>query len=222
MQLGSHVNSESTKNIGFSWRDVIANMRKQKWEIYEPSLSKMNDPAWKLLYDESPTGIKLDESDEKTLVLTLSHADTVRINAEPGSNASKGSQYFWLSKDCYDFFPPLTIRNRRGTKATYSCIIKLNYVDLDGTTDDCRVTFEAENNLDFRLGTGKLRHTRIAKTGDLATIMRIKESQYELRIFKKDSKQYDDLKKYAIHHIGHQGKRYGYISNEEFQDIIRN
>ena len=55
------------------------------------------------------------------MLLTLSHADTARIQASPGSAAGKGTQYFWLSKDCYDFFPPLTILNHRGTKSTYSC-----------------------------------------------------------------------------------------------------
>lgn len=56
----------------------------------------------------------MDESQEMTMVLKLSHADTARINASPRSNAGKGTQYYWLSKDCYDIFPPLTVRNARG------------------------------------------------------------------------------------------------------------
>lgn len=179
------LNPESTKNIGFSWQDVITNILEQKWEIYAPSLSNKKSAAWKLLYDESLTRIRLDESDETTMVLVLGHADTVRINAAPGSDASRGTQYFWLSKDCYNFFPPLTIRNRRGTKTTYSCVVELNYIDLGSVGKNCKVVFEAENNQDFRLGTGKLRYTKIAKTGDLAAITRIRESQYELRIFRK-------------------------------------
>jgi hypothetical protein len=34
--------------------------------------------------------------------------------ANSGTDAAKGIQYFWLSKDCYDFFPPLTMINERG------------------------------------------------------------------------------------------------------------
>lgn len=153
------------------------------------------------------------------MVLALSHADTARINAKPGSNASKGTQYFWLSKDCYDFFPPLIIRNARGHKATYSCLIRMHYVDLGIIDESCRVTFEAENNLDFRLGTGKLRYTGLAAAGDIATISRVGEMDYELRIYRKNTPQYPLLNNYAINFIGHQGKRYGYIQNTDFNKI---
>src|SRR5260363_332966 len=86
--------------------------------------------AWHVLYDEQAADIVLDDTDEVTIILRLGHSETARINAAPGSNASKGTQYFWLSKDCYDFFPPLTIRNARGHKATYSCLVQMNYVNL--------------------------------------------------------------------------------------------
>ncbi|HEY5869859.1 MAG TPA: restriction endonuclease, partial [Candidatus Tectomicrobia bacterium] len=146
--------------------------------------------------------------------------DTARINADPGTNASKGTQYFWLSKDCYDFFPPLTIRNERGHKATYSCLINLCYIDLDVEDPQCRVTFEAENNLDFRLGTGKLRNTHITQEGDLAAISRISETNYEMRLYRPNSVLYHALMPYTIHFIGHFGKKYGYLSNTEFERII--
>jgi hypothetical protein len=122
---------ESTRTSGFSWSKVTESLDQQKWEFYQPRLSKGEDPGWKLLYDEFAGDIRLEETDEVTMVLTLSHSDTARINAHPGSIESKGTQYFWLSKDCYDFFPPLTIPNARGSKATYSSLVNLYYSDLN-------------------------------------------------------------------------------------------
>lgn len=209
----------TTSQIGFSWSDLMTNILQQRWNFYKPLLTELNAPAWKLLYDEQASDIVIDETEEVTMVLVLSHADTARINAAPGSTASKGSQYFWLSKDCYDFFPALTIRNTRGHKATYSCLVVMSYIDLGVTDDQCRVTFEAENNLDFRLGTGKLRNTKAASAGDLAAISRIGESTYELRIYRQESQKFDDLLPFAINFIGHQGKRYGFIPNTDFDRI---
>jgi len=154
------------------------------------------------------------------MILRLSHSDTVRIQAAPSSVASKGTQYFWLSKDCYDFFPPLTIRNSRGQKATYSCMVQMTYIDLDQIDDQCRITFEAENNLDFRLGTGPLRYSKLVGAGDLAAISRIGETRYELRLYKQGSAEYEALMPTAIHLIGHQGKQYGYMPNAEFAATI--
>jgi hypothetical protein len=209
-------------SINFSWDDLIESFYKQNWAIYKPSLQNMSDPSWKLLYDEFETEILLDNSQEVSMVLILSNADTARIQANKGTKASLGTQYFWLSKSCYDFFPPLTIRNIKGYKATYSTIITLNYIDLGIVDKNTRVTFEAENNLDFRLGTSKLRYTKLVKSGDLAVISRIKEHYYELRLFKKDNHNFDVLRKYAINFIGHRGKKYGYTSNEDIFNIVRN
>jgi len=210
----------STASMKFSWDSLMKNMMAQRWDFYKPTLTKLEAPAWNLLYDEQATDITLDDSDEVTMVLLLSHADTARINAAPGTDADKGTQYFWLSKDCYDFFPPLTIRNERGHKATYSCLINMHYVDLHLEDPECRVTFEAENNLDFRLGTGKLRNTRVVQEGDLAAISRVGDTDYEMRLFRRGSHQYKALSPYAIHFIGHQGKKYGYLSNVEFERLI--
>lgn len=116
------------------------------------------------------------------MLLKLSHSDTARINAARGTTAAKGTH--WLSKDCYDFFPPLTIRNERGHKATYSCLVAMNYIDLGTVDARCRVTFEAENNLDFRLGTGPLRYSGLAGEGDLAAISRVGEGQTPLTNWK--------------------------------------
>ena len=97
--------------------------------------------------------------------------------------------------------------------------MSINYIDLGLIDSECRVTFEAENNLDFRLGTGKLRYTRVAAEGDLAVVSRIGEDVYELRIVRQDSESFSTLNQYAVHFVGHQGKRYGYLSNAELSRI---
>lgn len=210
----------STTAMNFSWQSMMENMLGQKWAFYRPDLSNLTAPAWQLLYDEQSSDIVLNDTDEVTMILRLSHSDTARIQASPGSDAGKGSQYFWLSKDCYDFFPPLTIRNARGQKATYSCLLQMNYIDINQVDYQCRVTFEAENNLDFRLGTGSLRYSGLAGAGDLAAISRIGETSYELRLFRQGSPEYAALIPVAVHMIGHQGKRYGYMPNAEFAAAV--
>jgi hypothetical protein len=206
---------------GFSWPGAINAILNQTWDIHQPSLADLEAPAWRLLYDEYAGDVVLDETEETTLIVLLSHSDTARIQARPGDIAGRGTQYFWLSKDSYGFFPPLTIRNTRGQKATFSCIVQINFVDLNlAEPVPCRVTVEAENNLDFRLGTSPLRYTQLAARSDLAAISRIGEEQYELRIIPAGSARYDELLGYAINYIGHEGKRYGYIDNVEFEQIM--
>jgi hypothetical protein len=211
-----YLKPEITNQINFRWEDVRNSILSQTWEIYNPSLLDLNNPVWRLLYDEYEGRQTLNESQEATLVITLSHADTARINASPGTNAARGTQYFWLSKNGYDFFPPLMIKNARGYKTTYSALINLHYVDLD-IFEETRVTFEAENNYDFRLGTSRYRYTKIAQPGDLAAITRISEYNYQIRIFPQNTQQFRILSPYAITFIGHEGKRYGFISNEQFE-----
>lgn len=210
----------STASMNFSWQGLMDSLLAQRWAYYQPDLADLTAPAWQLLYDEQAADIVLDDTDEVTMLLRLGHSDTARINAAPGSDAGRGTQYFWLSKDCYDFFPPLTIRNARGHKATYSCLVHMNYVDLGQTDDQCRVTFEAENNLDFRLGTGPLRYSRLAVEGDLAAISRVGEASYEVRLYRQGTPEHDALKPHAVHMIGHQGKRYGYMPNSEFAAAV--
>lgn len=170
-------------------------------------------------YDEVHGTTKIDESQEVTMVITLSHSDTARIQAEPGSKAGLGTQYFWLSKGTFDFFPALTIKNTRGTKNTFSCIINMNYIDLN-LVQEARVTFEADNNLDFRLGTGAFRYTKKAKENDLALITRLSEYDYEMRIVSTEDKKYTQLSAYATSYIGNYGKRFGYIANSELFNIL--
>lgn len=211
---------ETTQSMGFSWDDLTSQILSQQWQIFNMTNVDSSSPGWNLLYDEQTRDLTLDETEKVTLIVTLGHADTARIQASPGTTSGKGTQYFWLSKDSYDFFPPLTIRNRRGSKATYSCLINMNYIDINYVDSECRVTFEAENNFDFRLGTGRLRYTKVADNGDIAAITRIGDSDYELRVIKQGTSQFSALDSYAINFIGHRGKRFGYISNEDFGRII--
>lgn len=209
----------STKEMNFSWQSLVDSMFTQKWALHQPTLADLTTPAWQLLYDEQAANIILDDTDEVTMLLKLGHSDTVRINAPAGTTAAKGTQYFWLSKDCYDFFPPLTIRNNHGEKATYSCLVAMKYIDLGIVDSQCRVTFEAENNLDFRLGTGPLRGTGLASIGDLAAISRIGEGSYEMRLYNKNDAKHADLLPYALNFIGSKGKQYGFMPNAEFNTL---
>jgi hypothetical protein len=209
----------TTKEMNFSWEEMAKGILAQPWDRYTPTLADTDTPAWKLLYDEFAGDVTIDESEEATMVLLLGHADTARVQAAPGTDAGKGTQYFWLSKDCYGFFPPLTIRNDRGDKATYSCLVTIHYIDLGRTARETRVTFEAENNLDFRLGTGPLRYTKVAREGDLAAITRVGEAEYEMRIVPQGKPLFIQLRPHAVTFIGHQGKRYGYLDNDEFERL---
>ena len=64
-----------------------------------------------------------------------------------------------------------------------------------------------------------LKNRKIAKKDDLACISRVGEAEYELRIVPKDSINYSNLLAHAISFIGHQGKQYGFIENQEFEDV---
>lgn len=208
---------EKTAQMGFSWDGLLGGLFSQGWDIYRMDRADIpgrRGPGWTLLYDEVHDTVKLDDSQQVSMVVLLSHSDTARIQAPAGSNAAKGTQYFWLSKASFDFFPALTEKNRRGWKNTYSCVINLYYADLDVTRKE-RVTFEADNNLDFRLGTGGYRGTKLADKGDLAVITRRGEYDYEIRIIRRHHPSYSKLLSYATQYIGNFGKRFGYIDNAE-------
>lgn len=113
----------------------------------------------------------------------------------------------------------INLDNTRGTKNTFSCIINMNYIDLN-LVQEARVTFEADNNLDFRLGTGAFRYTKKAKENDLALITRLSEYDYEMRIVSTEDKKYTQLSAYATSYIGNYGKRFGYIANSELFNIL--
>lgn len=96
----------------------------------------------------------------------------------------------------------------------------MNYIDLKYVDEQCRVTFEAENNLDFRLGTEPLLYTRLAIEGDLAAISRVGERHYELRLYRQRSPEYVALLPYVIHMGGGRGKVYGFMSNLDFATVL--
>ena len=217
-----YVDHGTVQSMNFSWSNLVTNILGQGWDIYHLVQSDIGDatnPVWGLLYDEVNATTPITESQKISMVVTLSHSDTARIQANKGSRAGLGTQYFWLSKGSFDFFPALTEKNKRGVKNTYSCMINVSYIDL-GISQKERVTFEADNNLDFRLGTSALRYTKIADKDDLAIITRTAEYDYELRIIKKDSGPYSQLRLYAISFIGNYGKKFGYLSNEKCYEIL--
>lgn len=218
VEMSVLLDRSTARSMGFSWENLMSSILSQSWQLYRPTINDLSAPVWRLLYDEEASKVVLDKTDEVTMILILGHADTVRINAASGTAQARGTQYFWLSRDCYDFFPALTIPNERGVKKTYSCLVEMNFVDL-GQKKEVRVTFEAENNLDFRVGTGALRGTRLARSGDVAAISRIGESSYEMRIFRQDTPMAAKLDSHAVNFVGTQGKRYGFVSNEEFRDF---
>jgi hypothetical protein len=211
---------QSLKEAGFSWDSVVASLRAQAWDFCRPTLDDRAAPAWRLLYDEYERELPLDESEESTLLVLLGHSDTARIQASPGMRAGEGTQYFWLPKDSFGFFPPLTIPNKRGHKRTFSCLIHLHYVDLGIVDEQARVTFEAENNIDFRLGTARLRYTQLARPGDIAALSRIGESEYELRIISAGAPHHGLLLGHMVTFVGHRGKRYGFVDNSVFSELI--
>ncbi|WP_340198556.1 hypothetical protein [Ascidiimonas sp. W6] len=207
---------EHTREMNFTWDNLMGNLLNQRWDYHKPTLDNLEAPAWSLLYDELRREVVIDEDQRSTLIMTLSANDTSRIEGR----VTVGTQYFFLSKYSYDFFPALTILNNRGRKRTYSALIRLHYKDLDIIDDNCRVTFEAENNLDFRLGTGKLMRTGLASEGDIMALSRIGDSEYELRIYRQETDIYTRLREYAINFIGNRGKIYGYIDNNQFERIV--
>lgn len=219
VEMSVLLDEAAVEAIDFTWDGFVHEMLSQNWDYYRPALDARQAPAWRLLYNEFAAGIALDDTEQITMVLRLGHADTARIMADPGTNAGKGSQYFWLSKDSFGFLPPLTILNRRGYKTTYSCDIEVEFIDL-AATHTVRATFEADNNLDFRLGTGPLRYTKLAKVDDLAAITRVGEDRYQLRVYEMGTPTYDALLPHAVTLIGHKGKRYGYLANSEFTSIL--
>lgn len=202
----------------FDWNKLFNGIEGQKLDFYKATLEEDN-PVWDILFDEDRGKSVEEQSLRQTMIMTLSHSDTARIQAEPRTNAAKGTQYFWLSKDSYDFFPPLDLKNSRGVKNAYQTLIEMNYIDLN-LKSEVRVTFEADNNLDFRLGTGELKNTKVADEKDMVAITRKDYKSYEMRIFKKDSKIYNNLLPYATNFIGNQGKRFGYIANDKFKTLI--
>ena len=208
------LDNETLDKMSFSWNELIDNIFQQNWQFYKADLNKKY-PVWQLLYDEKIGALTLDETDQNTLLQTLVPNDTSRITGK----VQKGSLYFFLSKQLFDFFPPLTERNKRGYKSTYSTLIDINFKNIN-VKKEVRITFEADNNLDFRLGVGPLRGTNVAQPGDLFALERISEKEYNLQIFNAKSSEFNNLIPYCVNFIGNRGKKYGMISNDDFKSLI--
>ena len=111
VEAALHLEPEETARMQFSWDGLLKGLFSQGWDIYrleQADIAARRGPGWTLLYDELHDTVKLDDSQLVSMVVLLSHSDTARIQAPPATNAGKGTQYFWLCKDSFDFFPPLT------------------------------------------------------------------------------------------------------------------
>ena len=62
----------------------------------------------------------------------------------------------------------------------------------------------------------------MVKKGDIAEISRRANAIYDLKILKQGSNEFNQLKKYLIHYIGHRGKQFGYIQNTIFDEMLTN
>ncbi|MGA8512862.1 MAG: restriction endonuclease [Thermoplasmata archaeon] len=198
-------------DAGFSWQTWEDRLR-AAFDWHKLSLGDRAAPGWKLTYDEThgrvgaPEDDAAEESASEVLVFTLSKIDVARIQ-DPDY---RGTQYFWLSRYTVGFFPPLVNRNRPGAKKTFSTDVNVDFVNV-GVVQDVSVTFEAYNNLDFRLGTGPLRKTKIAKEGDLAVLQRLGDKNYRLKVLNAKSREALRLLPYLINFIGARGKRYAFV-----------
>lgn len=215
--------SATLSDMDFSWTDLLENIEKQGWQIFDVFRSyDETQPYNNLLYDEekyvkSKTS-ELDIPETEYLITTLSHNDTSRI-----VQRKNGTQYIWLSKNVMGYFPPLLIRNSRGIKKTYSAELELSYPQLNQTGLKGRVTFEADNNLDFRfLTTAKVYGTNVAKENDLAVIKNTGDNNYEVIFVKEGTPEYIALSSYATDYIGNRGKRYGFIEKSTYDTIVKN
>lgn len=71
------VEKEHIQEMNFSWTEFVKSISEQKWDIHQLSVADVvekKDPAWTLLYDEVHGTTKIDESQEVTMVITLSHS----------------------------------------------------------------------------------------------------------------------------------------------------
>lgn len=214
------MDSNTLTDMNFSWNELKSGIDNQNWQTYQLK-SKYDDNASyeDLLYDENKFSsfTKKDELEKEYLITTLSRNDTSRIEGR----VVKGTQYIWLSKNTVGYFPPLLIRNKRGYKKTYSAEFKISYPQLNQWNLNSRVTFEAENNMDFRFLTKKVVYkTKIAYPKDLVVIKRISSNKYNVIFVSSSTKEYVELNAYANRFIGHRGKRYGFISKENYDNIV--
>ena len=224
------LDADLVSGIEFDWFNLVDSMLKQKWQIHEMTEDRHN-PGWNCLFDEVKSGTgEVDLYENKSMVITLSHNDIIRIK-EP---ETVGTQYFFLSKDDMDFFPPLTEKNTRGWKATYKTYINISYPQLEQFIEneahyEASVTFEAGNNLDFRLGTGVLKWKKMPwygkigiGAGDLAIISNNQDETYSIVIIPKEAKEFHKAASmYATKILSKiSDKTVGFIPEEIFKTLV--
>lgn len=220
------LDADLVDEIGFDWGNLVNSILEQNWQKHKMSFD-MNNPGWDCLFNEIKDGTdEVDPYKDKSLVITLSHNDIIRIK-KPEEKV--GTQYFFLSKDDMDFFPPLTVKNSKGWKATYKTFIAVKYPQLKQIHEKASVTFEAGNNLDFRLNTGVLKwkakpwYGKIdVDVGDLAIITRNSDDTYSIVIVPKKAKGFHkSASMYATNYISKQSeKRVGLIPKKTYISLF--
>lgn len=216
---------ELVETIGFSWTDWEASLL-DAFDWHRPDLANIDDPAdpaWKLTFDETggrPVHVPGEEDEEgrrdEILAFSLVHNDVSRI--QDGDNV--GTQYFFLSRYHSHYFPPLQDRTRDDAKTTFSTEVSVEFLDIGETKDDVSVTFEAYNNLDFRLLTTPLKGTGVAGEGDIAVLAREDDASYKLRTLRQGTQEYNRVLPYLINEIGNRGKRFGWVPRSEVAGVL--
>ena len=74
----------ATQAISFRWGQVLDSVFQQRWQFHRPLLADREAPAWKLLYDEFEQDVKLDETEDVTLLMKpiLRHRILLNFQAE--------------------------------------------------------------------------------------------------------------------------------------------
>ena len=80
----------STKELGFSWRELVAQMFDQGWSVSRPMLGH-SSPAWQLLYGESRYELRLYRQSNPVATALVEHA--VHLVGH------QGKRYGFLSND---------------------------------------------------------------------------------------------------------------------------
>jgi hypothetical protein len=221
IEASLYLDGDDLINSGFAWSDACAALESRAtWNVLEPKdLTSPGNPGWKLLFDEdakAPTGGDAWQEEDQVLAMTLSPTDVARI---VGSQKN-GTQYFWLSRFVAGYFPPLTdLPVKLGAKRTFKTTVQVDFLDL-GVIHDCTVTFEAYNNLDFRLLTSPFKGTSKAHADDMMLLRRNKERAYRMRIVPKGTHDYSKLMPYLINPIGIRNKRFGWVPKKLVASLV--
>lgn len=217
------LDKENIEKMNFSWDDLVRGIFRQGWNIQkldQKDRDTKNGPGWKFLYDETKPVSAFEDSNQISMLIHLSRSDTLSIQALPGSPQGLERQYFQLSPDAFAFLPPLNHCSTFSGKHIYSTQIHVNFINTD-THTDCPVTFEGGTAMDFRLGIQALRSSKIAGENDLALLSRAAKYFYELRIIPYGSPLYNKFLPFADKINHNNGRRYGYMANEEVIKMLR-